>query len=108
LPRLAVGVVEVLLADHREYLTVERGLTADTIEATCWAVRPFLNGRLGDGDGLDLSGLTAAEVVAFVVAQCSRPPLALVRRRYLAPGDADASTGPIGGAAGRGGCGSGC
>ena len=32
--RLPVGAVEVLLAEYREYLAVERGLTADTIEGT--------------------------------------------------------------------------
>ena len=34
------------------------------------AVRPFLAGRVGDGDELDLGGLRAADVVAFVVARC--------------------------------------
>jgi integrase/recombinase XerD len=69
-PRLAVGAVEVLLADYREYLAVERALTADTIEGYVLAVRPFLGGRLRDGDQLDLGGLSAADVVAFVVARC--------------------------------------
>ena len=45
-------------------------LTADTIEGYVLAVRPFLGGRLRDGDELDLGGLTAADVVAFVVARC--------------------------------------
>ena len=69
-PRLAAGAVEVLLADYREYLAVERGLTADTIEGYVLAVRPFLDGRLREGDELDLAGLSAADVVAFVVARC--------------------------------------
>jgi site-specific recombinase XerD len=69
-PRRAVGAVEVLLADYREYLAVERGLTTDTVEGYVLAVRPFLGGRLGDGDELDLAGLSAADVVAFVVARC--------------------------------------
>ncbi len=69
-PRLAVGAVEVQLADYREYLAVERALTADTIEGYALAVRPFLDGRLRDGDELDLGGLSAADVVAFVVARC--------------------------------------
>ena len=34
------------------------------------AVRPFLDGRVRDGDELDLAGLSAADVVAFVVARC--------------------------------------
>ena len=69
-PRLAAGAVEVLLADYREYLAVERGLTADTIAGYVLAVRPFLDGRLREGDELDLAGLCAADVVAFVVARC--------------------------------------
>ncbi|MGH2908145.1 MAG: hypothetical protein ACRDK8_02470 [Solirubrobacteraceae bacterium] len=37
-PRVAAGVIEVLLADYREYLTVERGLTSETIEGYVAAV----------------------------------------------------------------------
>lgn len=69
-PREPVGAVEVLLADYREYLAVERALTVDTIEAYVVAVRPFLDGRVRDGDQLDLAGLSAADVVAFVVVRC--------------------------------------
>jgi hypothetical protein len=69
-PRVAVGAIEVLLADYGEHLAVERGLTADTIEGYVVAVRPFLDGRLRDGDELDLVGMSAADVVAFVVARC--------------------------------------
>jgi integrase/recombinase XerD len=68
-PRLAVGAVELLLADYREYLAVERALTTDTIEGYVSAVRPFVDG-LRAGDELDLAGLSAADVVAFVVARC--------------------------------------
>jgi len=69
---LPVGAVEVLLADYREYLAIERALTSDTIEGYALAVRPFLAGLEREGGGLDLAGLTAAEVVAFVVARCPR------------------------------------
>jgi integrase len=68
--RLAVGAVEVLLAGYREYLAVERALTGPTIEGYVLAVRPFLDGRLRVNDELDLAELTAADVVAFVVARC--------------------------------------
>ena len=67
-PPLAVGLVEVLLGAYREYLAVERALTTPPIEGYALAVRPFLDGRLRDGDELDLAGLSAADVVAFVVA----------------------------------------
>jgi len=69
-PRVAVGAVEVLLADYREYLAVERGLTVDTIEGYVLALRPFLDGRLRASDELDLGGLGAADVVAFVLERC--------------------------------------
>jgi integrase/recombinase XerD len=69
---LPVGAVEVLLADYREYLAIERALTSDTIEGYALAVRPLLAGLEREGGGLDLAGLTAAEVVAFVVARCPR------------------------------------
>jgi len=65
-----VGAVEVLLASYREYLQVERGLTADTIEGYVLAVRPFVADRESDGDELGLGALSAADVMAFVVARC--------------------------------------
>jgi site-specific recombinase XerD len=70
LPRVAVGAVEVLLVEYRDYLAVERGLTADTIEGYALAVRPFLAGRQRAGEELDLGGLSASDVMAFVVARC--------------------------------------
>ena len=69
-PSVAGGAVGVLLADYREYLAIERGLTADTIEGYALAVRPFLEGRLRAGDELDLGGLSFPDVMAFVVARC--------------------------------------
>src|SRR3954466_12232004 len=52
---LPVGAVEVLLADYREYLAVERALITDTIEGYVLAVRPFLAGLEREGGGLDLA-----------------------------------------------------
>lgn len=68
--RAPVGAVEVLLVEYREYLAVERGLTADTIEGYVLAVRSFLEGRDSGANELELSGLTAADVIGFVVARC--------------------------------------
>jgi integrase/recombinase XerD len=62
---------EVLLGRFGEYLALERGVTAETVEGYVHAVRPFLAGFGGDGE-LDLRGLTAAQVTAFVVARCPR------------------------------------
>jgi integrase/recombinase XerD len=68
--RAPVGAVEVLLVEYREYLAVERGLTADTIEGYVLAVRSFLERRDSGANELELSGLTAADVIGFVVARC--------------------------------------
>jgi integrase/recombinase XerD len=61
--------VEVLLTRYRDYLLVERGLTAGTARGYVDAVRPFVASRL-DGDGLDLAGLTGADLTGFVQAAC--------------------------------------
>jgi len=66
-----VGPVEVALECYRQYLTVERGLSAVTVRVYCDAVRPFLAGRVSpDRRSLDLRGVCAAHVTAFVVARC--------------------------------------
>ena len=61
--------VEVLLERYRHYLIVERGLDVRTARGYVDAVRPFVAGRSGV-DGLDLAGLAAADVTAFVLAAC--------------------------------------
>jgi site-specific recombinase XerD len=64
---------ELLLERFGEYLAVERGLTAATVEGYVHAVGPFLAQLDGDGDGeRDLRGMTAAQVTGFVVARCPR------------------------------------
>lgn len=70
-PRAPVTAAEVLLERFGEYLAVERGVTAETVEGYVHAVRPFLAGLGGDGE-LDLRGLTGAQVTVFVVARCPR------------------------------------
>jgi integrase/recombinase XerD len=61
--------VEELLGRYRDYLLVERGLTAGTVRGYVDFVRPFVATRLG-GDVLDLAGMSAADVIGFVLATC--------------------------------------
>lgn len=58
-----------LLADYRNYLLTERGLTAGTARGYVDAVRPFVVSQVREGI-LDLSGLVAADVTGFVLAAC--------------------------------------
>ena len=67
------SVVDVLLDRYREYLRVERGVTAETARGYVDLVRPFVATRV-DGSELDLAGLTPADVLAFVLAECRHRP----------------------------------
>jgi site-specific recombinase XerD len=68
---VTVGPVEALLDRYHHYLTVERGLGGPTARGYIDSVRHFLLGRISrDGHSLDLEGLTAADVRAFIVARC--------------------------------------
>ncbi len=64
---------EALLGRYQRYLVTERGLALETARGYADFVRPFLAGREKTG-GLDLAGLTAAEVTAFVLATCPGKP----------------------------------
>jgi site-specific recombinase XerD len=59
------GSVAELLERYRSYLTVERGLGAPAARGYVSVVRPFLVGRLRPV-GLELEGLDAAQIMAFV------------------------------------------
>jgi integrase/recombinase XerD len=72
-PPIELDPVAAMLERYRRYLVVERGLTVPTARSYVDAVRPFLINRAGPA-GLDLAGLTAAEVTAFVVAVCPQRP----------------------------------
>jgi site-specific recombinase XerD len=67
------GPVDVLLAEYRQYLVSERGLTSATVSSYLGAVRPFVAGRVRGGI-LDLVGVTSADVNRFVVAACVGRP----------------------------------
>ena len=73
-PRAPSGPVEVLLARYRDYLLVERGLAASTAALDVRLARPFLATRVQSDGQLDLAGLGAGDVAAFVVAQSRRQP----------------------------------
>ena len=60
---------DALLADYRNYLLTERGLTAGTARGYVDTVRPFVVSQVREGS-LDLSGLVAADVTGFVLAAC--------------------------------------
>ena len=60
---------EMLLRQYGHYLAAERGLAAVSIEGYLSTARLFLSERERPG-GLDLAGLTARDVTAFVVGQC--------------------------------------
>jgi integrase/recombinase XerD len=61
--------VEVLLEQYRRYLISERGLTPRTAERYLRVAGPFAWSR-ATSDGMDLAGLRAADVTAFVVGAC--------------------------------------
>ena len=67
-PNVAEGPVDRLLDSYGRYLRVERRLAPSTVRSHEDVARRFLS-RHAEGDRLDLDGLTAAEVTAFVLAQ---------------------------------------
>lgn len=72
--------VERMLAGYREYLTVERGLSAKTVELNVRLARPFLRERAeACGGRLDLRTLSVADVNAFVVVEFGLRPGAVKR-----------------------------
>ncbi len=65
------GPAELVLGGYRRYLLVERGLSVITARVYVDAVRPLVVGRVSpDGRRVDLLGLRAADVTAFVVGRC--------------------------------------
>lgn len=64
---------EALLERYRVYLVGERGLAAVTARGYVDMVRAFVCSREDAADGeLDLRGLTASDVLGFVLAECPR------------------------------------
>ena len=79
-PVPATSPCERLLGRYRDYLLLERGLAASTVELNVRMVRPFLADYVRAGNGrLDLERLSAREVGAFVVAQSHTRPRSVGR-----------------------------
>jgi site-specific recombinase XerD len=70
----ALSNVELLLARYREYLLIERGLSAATARGYIDCVRLFVSSRAGEDGELDLFGLTPQDVLGFVLAECQCRP----------------------------------
>jgi len=67
----AVGGAAQSLARYRRYLRLERVLTVESARVYVTAIRPFVE-RFAVGDRVDLAGVTAADVSAFVLAEAQR------------------------------------
>ncbi len=61
--------VEDLVSGYRSYLLTERGLSPATVSGYLHLARPFIASR-ARGNRLDLAGLTATDVIEFVLASC--------------------------------------
>ena len=71
-PPAAVAPVEQLLGEYREWLVCERGLAPVTARASEQFARLFLARRVSAGDPCGVLGITAGEVHAFLVRECTR------------------------------------
>ena len=69
--RVARTDAEQLIEEYRSYLVTERGLAASSVVAYLATARLFLSACEGKA-GLDLAGLTAGQVVGFVLDECRR------------------------------------
>jgi integrase/recombinase XerD len=85
LPVAAVpqGPGEILLERYRRYLVGERGLGAPTARGYVNLVRPFVAGR-ATPDGVDVVGLSASDVVGFVLAVSSERTPKMAQRTVSA------------------------
>jgi site-specific recombinase XerD len=68
-PPVQLGPVEELLSQYRGYLLIERGLTPATVAGYVHLARTFITTR-ARGEDLNLAGVTAADVIEFVLASC--------------------------------------
>jgi site-specific recombinase XerD len=66
---------EELIADHREWLVIERGLAPATVHRYETLARRFLGERVAAEDERGVKNLTGVEVSAFLVRECARVSL---------------------------------
>ena len=69
-PPAPANPVEDLLGGYRDYLLGERGLSAGTVVGYVHLARRFIVSRGGEDLALELAGLGAANVTAFVLESC--------------------------------------
>jgi site-specific recombinase XerD len=82
-PPVVAGPVEQLLEQFRRYLLGERGLVDGTVRFYLHVARLFLVERLAAG-GLNLTGLTVAEVTGFVTRVCRHRSISSSRQAVSA------------------------
>jgi site-specific recombinase XerD len=82
-PPVAIGPVEQLLERFGRYLLDERGLVDGTVRFYLHVARLFLVEQLA-ADGLNLTGLTAAEVTDFVTRVCEHRGISSSRQAVSA------------------------
>jgi len=70
--RPAVTAAGELLERYRRYLTIERGLTAETARGYVDVVRPFVESGVGAAGQPELWELSAADVLGFLLAESGR------------------------------------
>jgi integrase len=71
-PRATASPLEQLLGEYREWLLRKRGLAPVTVHGSEQLARRFLAQRITPGDPRGLRGITAADVVDFLVRECAR------------------------------------
>jgi integrase/recombinase XerD len=67
-PAAVLNAAGRLLEEYRGFLVGERGLTSETAAGYVHAVRPFVTD--GNGEVVDLAGLTPGDVTGFVLRTC--------------------------------------
>jgi len=73
--------MERFVAEYQDWLVGERGLAATTVIRYVRLARRFLAGRVTDAGELIVTGLTGADVSAFLLEECARVSLGSAKGR---------------------------